>query len=226
MTTDVITVGEDTPMIKASIVMKEKKIRCLPVLGKKGKLVGIITDNDLRDASPSKATPLDVYGLNYLISTIKVGDIMIKNLVFVKSNESVEFAAILMLENKISSLPVISHKGSLVGIITQTDIFKVLINITGGYTSGIQLGLSLEDRPGSIREAADVIRSYGGRIVSILSTRETAEEGRHNVYIRTIPLPEHRLKSLVRELEVRLVLLYMVRDLFEEVEGRRIRIPE
>jgi acetoin utilization protein AcuB len=76
MTTDVITVGEDTPMMKASIIMKEKKIRSLPVVNKKGELVGMVTDGDIREASPSKATTLDVYELNYLISTIKIKDIM------------------------------------------------------------------------------------------------------------------------------------------------------
>jgi acetoin utilization protein AcuB len=225
MTTDVITVDQDTPMMKASIIMKEKKIRCLPVLNKKGKLVGIITDNDLRDAAPSKATTLDMYELNYLLSTIKVSSIMTKHLVYVKPEETVEFAAILMLENRISALPVINQRDSLVGIITQSDIFKVLIHITGVYTGGVQFGLSLEDRPGSIREAADVIRSYGGRIVSILSTREMAEEGRYNVYIRTIPLPEDKIRGLVRELESRFVVLYTVQDLLEEVESRRFRIP-
>ena len=72
MTTDVITVDEDTSMMKASIIMKEKKIRCLPVLNKKGQLVGIVSDRDLRDAAPSKATTLDVYELNYLLSSMTV----------------------------------------------------------------------------------------------------------------------------------------------------------
>ena len=76
MTNDLVTVNEDTPMMRASIIMKEKNIRCLPVLNKKGNLVGIVTDRDLRDASPSKATTLDVHELNYLISTISVKDIM------------------------------------------------------------------------------------------------------------------------------------------------------
>ena len=224
MTADVITVDEDTPMMKASIIMKEKKIRSLPIVNKKGKLVGIVTDRDLRDASPSKATTLDVYELNYLISTIKIKDLMTKDLVFVRPDDTVEFAAILMLENKISSLPVINDKGSLIGIITQTDIFKVLINITGVYTSGIQFAFSLEDRPDSIKEVTDVIRSYGGRVVSILSTRETAEEGRHNVYIRTRPLPKDKLRDLVKELDEKFVPLYTSKDLLEEVESRRIRI--
>ncbi len=225
MSTDVISLDEDTPMMKASIIMKEKKIRSLPLVDKKGKLVGIVTDNDLRDASPSKATALDVYELNYLLSTIKVSSIMTKSLVFVRPDETVEFAAILMLENKISALPVIHNNGSLVGIITQTDIFKALISITGVYTGGVQFGLSLEDRPGSIGEVGDLIRSYGGRIVSILSTREMAEEGRYNVYIRTIPLPEDKIRGLVRELEGRFVVLYTVRDLLDEVESRRTRVP-
>jgi acetoin utilization protein AcuB len=150
---------------------------------------------------------------------------MTKNLVFVRPDETVEFAAILMLENKISSLPVINDKDSLIGIITQTDIFKVLINIAGVYTGGIQFAFSLEDRPGSILEAADVIRSYGGRIVSILSTRETAEQGRRNVYIRSSPLPEEKLRDLVKELEEKFVVLYTSKDLLEEVENRRVRIP-
>ncbi len=225
MTTDLITVEEDTSMMKASMIMKEKKIRCLPVVNKKGQLAGIVSDRDLKDAAPSKATTLDVYELNYLLSSIKIKDLMTKNVVYVKPDETVEFAAILMLENKISSLPVINDKGALIGIITQTDIFKVMINIAGVYTGGIQFAFSLEDRPGSIKEAADVIRSHGGRIVSILSTRETAEEGRRDVYIRSSSLPEEKLKDLVRELEEKFVVLYTSKDFLEEVENRRVRIP-
>jgi len=224
MTTDVVTIDEDTSMMKASIIMKEKKIRCLPIVNKKGNLVGIVSDRDLKDAAPSKATTLDVYELNYLLSSIKIKDLMITNLAYVRPDETVEFAAILMLENKISSLPVINNKGALIGIVTQTDIFKVLINIAGVYTGGIQFAFSLEDRPGSIKEAADAIRSYGGRIVSILSTHETAEEGRRNVYVRTSPLPEEKLRNLVKELEEKFVVLYTSKDLLEEVENRRVRI--
>lgn len=225
MTSDVITVTEDTAMMKASIIMKDNSIRSLPVVDKNGKLVGIVTDRDLRDASPSKATSLDIYELNYLISTIKIKDIMTGNLVFARPDETVEFAAILMLENKISSLPVINDKNSLIGIITQTDIFKVLINITGVYTGGVQFAFSLEDRPGSIKEVADVIRSHGARVASILSTREIAEEGRHNVYIRTNPMPADKTKKMLKELEEKFVVLYTVRDLLEDIENRRIRIP-
>ncbi|MDY6838598.1 MAG: CBS and ACT domain-containing protein [Thermodesulfobacteriota bacterium] len=225
MTTDVITIDEDTSMMKASIIMKEKKIRCLPVVDQKGKVIGIVSDRDLKDAAPSKATTLDVYELNYLLSSVKIGDIMTKNLVFVRPDETVEFAALLMLENKISSLPVINDKHNLVGIITQTDIFKALINIAGVYTGGIQFAFSLEDRPGSIKEPADVIRSFGGRIISILSTKETAEQGRRNVYMRCSTLSHEKLRALVKELEDKFVVLYTSKDLVDEVEKRRVRVP-
>ena len=225
MTTEVTTIDEETSMMKASVIMKEKKIRCLPVVDKKGKVIGIISDRDLKDAAPSKATTLDVYELNYLLSSVKIGDIMTRNVVFVRPDESVEFAAILMLENRISSLPVINDKDILVGIVTQTDIFKVLINITGVYTGGIQFAFSLEDRPGTIREACNMIQAYGGRIVSILSTREIAEEGRRNVYIRCSDVPDEKFGDLVKKLEEKFIVLYTSKDLLEEVEQRRVRYP-
>lgn len=224
MTNELVTVGEDTPMMRASIIMKQKNIRCLPVLDRKGKLVGIVTDRDLRDASPSKATSLDVHELNYLISTISVGDIMSKNPVYVRPDETIEFAAILMLENKISSLPVVNQKDVLIGIITQTDIFKALVNIAGAYSGGIQIGFSLEERPGSIKEATDVIRSHGCRIISVMSTQELAEEGRRNVYVQMSALPDDKMRTLISELEERFVVLYTVRDMLEEVEKRRVRV--
>ncbi|OEU46169.1 MAG: hypothetical protein BBJ60_00685 [Desulfobacterales bacterium S7086C20] len=225
MNTDVITVAEDTAMMKASIIMKDEKIRSLPVVDKRGKLVGIVTDRDLRTASPSKATSLDIQELNYLISTIKIKDIMSTDLVFIRPDETVEFAAILMLENKISSLPVINGKDALIGIITQTDIFRVLVNITGICAGDVQFAFSLKDRPGSIKEVADEIRSFGIRIVSILSTREQAEEGRHNVYIRIGSVAQEKLRALVKHLEDKFIVLYSSRDLTEEAEKRRIRVP-
>jgi len=225
MTTDVITVDESTSIMQASITMKDKKIRSLPVMDNTGKVTGIVSDRDVRDATPSKATTLDVYELNYLLSSMKIKDIMTKDLVFVRPEETIEFSAILMLENKISALPVINRKGALIGIITQTDIFKALINITGVYTGGIQFAFSLEDRPGSIKEVTDVIRSYGGWTVSMLSTRETAEQGRRNVFIRIRALPEENLRNLVKKLEETFIVLYTSRDLLDEVEKRRVRIP-
>ena len=110
MTSDVITIDEDTSMMKASQIMKENNIRRLPVMHK-GKLVGMVTDRDIKEASPSKATTLDVHELYYLLSELKVKDIMKKNLVTIGPEETVEKAAVKMLEHRISGLPVVNDKG-------------------------------------------------------------------------------------------------------------------
>jgi acetoin utilization protein AcuB len=223
MNTHVITVRDETAMARAAITMKEKKIRTLPVVNKDGKLVGIVTDRDLKDASPSKATTLNVYELNFLISRLKTKDIMSQDLVFVRPDETIEFAAILMLDNRISSLPVINHDGALVGIITQTDIFRALVDITGVYTGGIQFSFSLEDRPGSLKEVSDEIEFFGGRIVSVLSTKENAEPGCHNVYVRIHRLQKEKLTKLVKTLERKFHMLYSARDYLEQIEARRTK---
>jgi len=223
MNTDVVTVNEDATMVKANMIMKENHVRGLPVVDKKYRLVGIITDRDVKDASPSKATSLDIHEINYLISMIKVKDIMSTDLVYIKPDETVEFAAVLMLENTISTLPVVDPKQALIGIITQTDIFRALVDIMGIYTGGIQFAFSLEDRPGSIREVADEIRSFGARIISILSPRSKAEAGRHNVYVRISPLPTKNIQRLLESLEEHFMVLYSVSDHLENVEGRRFK---
>jgi acetoin utilization protein AcuB len=224
MNTNVVTVPKNMAMAKASTVMREKRIRTLPVVNKKGRLVGIVTDRDLKKASPSIATDLNVHELNYLISKVKVKDIMTTDLVIVKPDETIELAAILMLDNKISSLPVISENDSLVGIITQTDIFKVLVYMTGIRDGGIQFAFSLEDRPGSVKEVANEIEIFGARIVSTLSTRQNAELGRNNVYMRIHPFPRARMEKLVKALERKFAVLYSACDDLDHVETRRIGV--
>ena len=223
MNTHVITINEDTAMAKAPIIMKEKRIRTLPVVNKKGRLVGIVTDRDLKDASPSKATALNVYELNFLISKLKIKSIMTRDLIVVRPDETIEFAALLMLDNKISSLPVITQDGSLVGIITQTDIFRALVKTTGVFTGGVQFAFSLEDRPSSIKEVAEEMGFFGARIVSILSTQQNAEEGYHNVYMRIQPLPRSKTEKLVRALEKKFMMLYSARDYLDQISVRRTR---
>ncbi len=216
MTSDVITIDEETSMMKASQIMKENNIRRLPVM-RKGKLVGIVTDRDIKEASPSKATTLDVHELYYLLSELKVKDIMRKKLVTVGPEETVEKAAVKMLEHRVSGLPVVNEKGKLLGIITQGDIFKVLVSLTGIYRGSIQLAFNLEDRPGSIKEVADVIRQHGARMVSILTSYDMCEENCRHVYIRIKDIPEDKLKALTEDLEKNFILLYVVRDTLTDI---------
>jgi acetoin utilization protein AcuB len=189
--------------------LKEKGIRMLPVL-KKGKLVGIVTDRDLKRSAASDATTLDVHELLYLVSKIKVGSIMTKNPITVPQNFTVEETAEVLLKNKISGAPVVDQNGDVVGMITQTDLFRVLIALTGVGKGGIQFAFQLEDRTGSIKEVADVIRLYGGRMVSILTSYEDVPEGYRKVFIRMRSIERARLQQLKEELSYKVALIYMV----------------
>ena len=219
ISSQVISVDEETSMMKAYTLMKENNIRRLPVV-RKGKLVGIVTDTDLKEACPSTATTLDIYEINYLLSEVKVKESMSKDVVYVKPDETVEFAAVLMLENKISGLPVVNDQLNLIGVITQTDIFKALIHISGVYKGNVQLAFCLEDKPGSVKEVADVIRSFGGRMVSIVTSYDLADEGYRNVYIRIKPLEHEKLAQLVNILEEKFTVLYTVKESLDQIKSR------
>ncbi len=209
MSKDVITVDVEDSMHEAVKLLKEKGIRMLPVL-KKGKLVGIVTDRDLKRSAASDATTLDVHELLYLVSKIKVGSIMTKNPITVPQNFTVEETAEVLLKNKISGAPVVDQNGDVVGMITQTDLFRVLIALTGVGKGGIQFAFQLEDRTGSIKEVADVIRLYGGRMVSILTSYEDVPEGYRKVFIRMRSIERARLQQLKEELSYKVALIYMV----------------
>ena len=209
MSKNVITVDVDDSMQDAVKLMKQNDIRMLPVL-KKGRLVGIITDRDLKRSAASDATTLDVHELLYLVSKIKVGNIMTKDPITVPQNFTVEETAEVLLRHKISGAPVVDQNGQLVGIITQTDLFRVLISLTGVGKGGIQFAFQLEDRPGSIKEVADIIRLYGGRMVSILTSYDGVPEGYRKVFIRMHSIERDRLQQLKEELSYKAALIYMV----------------
>jgi acetoin utilization protein AcuB len=209
MNPKVITVDVDDSMLDATKLLKEHGIRRLPVL-EKGKLVGIITDRDLKRASPSDATSLEAHELLYLIATIKVREIMTKNPISVPHNYTIEEAAEILLQAKISGMPVVDKDGDVIGMITQTDLFKVLISLTGVGKKGVQFAFLLEDRPGSIKDVADVIRAYGGRMASILSSYEKAPEGHRYVYIRMYDVNREKMPQLKEDLKKKARMLYIV----------------
>ena len=170
MTTDVITATPETSMLKVSKMMKEYDIRRVPVVDAQNKVVGIVSDRDVKDASPSKATTLDMHELYYLLSEIKVRDIMTPDPVTVEVRDTVERVALLMEERAIGGLPVVDDEGSLVGIITDHDIFKVLVQITGVRHGGVQVALAVEDLPGVMRPIFDLLREYDASLISMLSS--------------------------------------------------------
>lgn len=211
MTKDPVTITDETSMMKAIHMMKERRFRRLPVL-RDGKLVGLVTDRDLKEASPSKATTLDVHELYYLLAELQIKEIMSRNPVSVSPEDTVEHAAQLMLEKTISGLPVVEDDGHLVGIITQSDVFKAFINITGVKQGGVQFALRLEDRPGLIKEVVDLLRAKGARFVSLLSHYASAREGYRDVYIRVKNLAPDAAQAAKEELGKQYEVLYLIQE--------------
>lgn len=209
MSKKVITIEGKDSMQRAMSLMKEHNIRMLPVL-KRGKLVGVVSDGDLKKASASDATMLDVHEMLYLISKIKVRDIMTKDPLTVAPDCTVEETAELLMEHKISGVPVVEESGRVIGVITKDDLFKVLIALSGLGKHGIQFAFQIEDRAGSIKELTDVIRVHNGKIASILSSYEDVPAGFRNVYIRIYDIPREDLPALQGELQSKAKMLYIV----------------
>ena len=207
MSKDLITIDEDTSIMKASKVMKQKDIQHLPVLSK-GRLVGIVSDRDLKEATPSKATSLDIHELYYLLDKIVVKSLMAKTLVTIAPGDTVEKAAAVMLKHHISALPVVDAHGGLAGILTKGDVFKAFVSISGIYQGPLAMGLELPDQPGYIKQVTDVIREHDGRIASIMTRYEGAPEGFKRVYIRAKQVKDE--KALQKDLESKHKVLYFI----------------
>jgi acetoin utilization protein AcuB len=209
MTREVITVEEDMSIMKASRLMKQKGFQHLPVV-RQGRLTGIVSDRDLKEAQPSKATTLDIHELYYLLDKLKVKKVMSKNPYTVSGDETTDKAAALMLKHDISALPVVDQRGDLQGIITKGDVFRAMVTVSGIYQAPLQLCAEIEDRPGSIREVTDVIRAHGGRLVSMITTYEQAAKGFRHLYIRTKDVANE--DALFLELASKFKLIYRIHD--------------
>ncbi|MCL1889627.1 MAG: CBS and ACT domain-containing protein [Desulfovibrionaceae bacterium] len=206
MTSEVVTVPAQLSMVKASRLMKEHGIRRLPVLDEQGALLGIVSDRDIKEASPSKATTLDMHELYYLLSEIKVKDIMTKNPLSVRGDDPVEQAAVLMLDRHIGGLPVVDEANRVIGIITDSDIFRVLIAVTGAASGGLQLAFELSRRTGALKEVLEAVQKRGAVVVSVLTSEK--DETTRMVYIRACDLPPAARKKLISDMRESFNLLY------------------
>ena len=209
MSKDLVTIDEATSIMKASKVMKQNDIQHLPVLSK-GRLVGIVSDRDLKEATPSKATTLDIHEMYYLLDKIVVKSLMAKTLFTIAPGDTVEKAAAVMLKHHISALPVLDAHGALAGILTKGDIFRAFVSISGVYQGALAMGFALEDQPGSIKDVTDVIRAHGVRIASIMTAYEGAPEGFRHVYIRAKQVTDET--ALKKELESKHRVLYFFNE--------------
>lgn len=209
MSKEIVTVSVDDSMQNAIYILQEQNIKILPVMDDEH-LVGIITDRDLKKASPSDATTLDMHELLFLVSKIKVRDLMKKPVYTARQDDTVEEAAALLLEKKISGLPVLDKSDRLVGIITRSDIFRVLLSLSGLGKKGIQFAIRIKDMVGLIKEVRELIHEHGGRTASILSSSDNAPEGYLNFYFRIYQIDRQKLPSLLDRIREKGTLLYVV----------------
>jgi len=165
MTAQVITVRPDDTIADTMTVMRERKINRLPVVDH-GKVVGLVTDGDLREISPSPATTLSIFELNYLVAKTAIREVAVKKVITCTADTRIEEAALLMREHKIGGLPVVEGE-KLVGIITETDIFDAFIDIMGFRSPGERVVIETKDQVGVMLDLAGTIQEYGVNIASL-----------------------------------------------------------
>ena len=159
-----IIIGPEMSIHDALALFKKERIRRAPVI-KGGKLVGIVSDKDLLNASPSPATTLSVWEMNYLLSKLTVSEVMTKPVITVAEDTPIEEAARIMADNKIGGLPVV--KGTrVVGIITETDLFKLFIELMGAREKGVRVTALVEDQPGMLAQVTKSITDAGGNFIA------------------------------------------------------------
>jgi acetoin utilization protein AcuB len=164
MSKPVITVPPDMPINEALNLMKKDHIRRAPVIHN-GKLIGIVSDKDLLNASPSPATSLSVWEMNYLLSKITVKDVMTKKVMTVQENTPIEEAARILADNKIGGMPVM-RDDKVVGMITETDLFKMFLELMGAREKGVRVTFLIEEKPGQLAAISKAVADLGGNFVA------------------------------------------------------------
>ena len=183
MTSPAVSVTPETPFQDALKLMRDKKFRRLPVVDATGKVVGIVSERDMLHASPSPATSLSVWEVNYLLWKLKVSDIMTHNVVTINQDVPVEDAANIMVSRKIGGLPVVDDKGVITGVITETDIFKAFVEILGGGEHGLRLTVQVPTGSGTLAKLSSKITELGGLILSV-GTMDRESDGKRELIVK------------------------------------------
>ncbi|MEO7230189.1 MAG: CBS and ACT domain-containing protein [Candidatus Limnocylindrales bacterium] len=200
MSTRPIVAEVGLPVPEALILMRKEHIRRLPVVDGRGRLVGIVSDKDLLHASPSPATTLSVWEVNYLFGRITLKEVMTKKVITVTEDTPLEDAARIMADNKIGGLPVV-RDGALVGIITETDLFKMFLEMLGARERGMRVTVVVANEPGQLAKLTRAIAEGGGNIIALTEFSGTASSNRR-VMVKATGIKKDELRSLIAPLVV------------------------
>jgi acetoin utilization protein AcuB len=197
------TITANTPVDEALRRMHEVHVRRLPVVDKAGKMVGIVAEKDLLYASPSPATTLSIYEIHYLLSKLTVAEVMKKDIITVAEDTPVEDAARLMTDRKIGSLPVV-RDGQLVGIITESDLFKLFQELLGARRTGVRMTMLLPDVKGTLAKITSAIAQLGGNIIA-LGTFLGEDPTNFLVAIKVADVPKDTLVGALKPLAIEMI---------------------
>jgi len=166
MTSPAITIGPDVGVQEALAMMHRDRVRRYPVVDGHGNLLGIVSEKDLLNASPSEATTLSVWEINYLLSKLTIDKVMTKKVITITRDTPIEEAARIMADNKVGGLPVVDgHK--VVGIVTETNLFHIFLELFGARAKGIRLSVLINNEPGALNRLTGAIQSVNGNIVAL-----------------------------------------------------------
>lgn len=209
MSARLVSIGPDASLGEVLRLTEDYQVSRVVVV-EDGKLVGILTNRDMRSAQPSTAMPPPAEEIERIYAEVKVRDIMTTNPYTSHIHETLEEAALTMLQRKVGGLPVMDDDNNVVAVLTQSDVFRALISLTGAAEGGVQFSLEMEDLPGSIRKAADAIRKYGGRIVTIMQSYDRVAQGWRRIFMRAKGLDRSQMESLKEDLKAMGHLRYLM----------------
>ncbi len=199
MSSPPITITPNEPFQDALKLMRDHHFRRLPVVDKYGKLVGIVSERDLLYASPSPATTLSVWEMNYLLSKITVEKVMTANVITTTPDTPLEHAAYILAQQKFGGLPVVDDEDHPVGIITETDIFRALVELFGGGETGLRLTLHVPGNKGVLAKLAAAIFEQNGNIISV-GTFTIDDPAQKGIVLKVTGVEERHLIDVLESL--------------------------
>lgn len=208
MSRSVVTIDHNRSLNDAIDLFNTRVISMLPVMEKK-RMVGIITDGDIKKAAPSDATTLDKFEMPELMDSIKIKTIMSKPVITIREEYTVGEAAVILLKKGISGMPVLDDSGSVIGIITKSDIFRCIVSFTGVSRTGQIFAFKLPDEPGAIKIITDIIRKTNGRLSSIMTSYDGMEKGFRKVFFHTFGVDPFNFDFLIEKFQGAGELIYV-----------------